>query len=50
LEETADVLARLTELFEYENTTLFNTVVPPESVRKTVRNIYPPTGPAQPAP
>ncbi|GAB3146276.1 hypothetical protein GCM10027290_27700 [Micromonospora sonneratiae] len=47
LDETAQVLARLTELFEHENTTLFNTVVPPESVKKSLRNNPLPPNPAQ---
>ncbi|MFG1661369.1 SLATT domain-containing protein [Micromonospora chersina] len=44
LDETAVVIARLTELFEHENSTLFNAVVPPESVKKSVRGLpAPPT-------
>ncbi|MFG1892615.1 hypothetical protein ACGFIP_01150 [Micromonospora zamorensis] len=45
LDETAVVLARLTELFDHENSTLFNAVVPPESVKKTVRVTQPPPVP-----
>ncbi|MET8091795.1 hypothetical protein [Micromonospora sp. NPDC005220] len=45
LDETAVVLARLTELFDHENSTLFNAVVPPESVKKTVRVAQPPPAP-----
>ncbi|WP_435824783.1 hypothetical protein [Micromonospora zamorensis] len=47
LDETAQVLARLAELFEHENITLFNTVVPPESVKKSLRGGQPPLGPPQ---
>ncbi|MEU5962003.1 hypothetical protein ABZ777_12440 [Micromonospora parva] len=49
LDETAQVLARLTELFEHENITLFNTVVPPESVKKNLREGQVPAGPPQAA-
>ncbi|WP_433538131.1 hypothetical protein ACQPZK_10640 [Micromonospora sp. CA-249363] len=44
LDETASVLAQLTDLFEHENSTLFYAVVPPESIKKNVR-IVQPSGP-----
>ncbi|OZV74977.1 hypothetical protein CA850_29410 [Micromonospora echinospora] len=48
LDETASVLAELTELFDHENSTLFNAVVPPESVKKKVRAVHPPNPPVVP--
>jgi hypothetical protein len=48
LDETASVLAQLTDLFEHENSTLFNAVVPPESIKKNVRIIQPSGPPSTP--
>ncbi|GIJ31357.1 DUF4231 domain-containing protein [Micromonospora sediminimaris] len=41
LSDTAAVLAKATELFEHENSTLFNAVVPPEVARRSVRVVQP---------
>jgi len=47
LEVTAETLARLAEAFDYENTTLFSAVVPPEEIKRRFKPTTPPAPPAQ---